>query len=110
MSPIKPNRWALIVSGGAMTATTLARPSPVISRIAAIVGERCIFPPGLVTMENADDFPACLNRAKKIWFAGVTDGVEAFGVRENVFVAGHYDDRSEFQPLREMHCADRNST
>ncbi len=41
---------------------------------AAIVGERCIFPPGLVTMENADDFPACLIRAKKIWFAGVTDG------------------------------------
>ena len=41
---------------------------------AAIVGAHCMFPPGLVTMENADDFPACLGRGKKVSFPQVTDG------------------------------------
>lgn len=49
-------------------------PADSLTDYAAIVGERCLFQPGLVTMENADDFPACLTRAKHGSFAQVTDG------------------------------------
>lgn len=41
---------------------------------AAIVGEHTLFPPGQVKMKDADDYPACLARARKFSFQKVTDG------------------------------------
>ncbi len=41
---------------------------------AAIVGQSALFPPDVVTMKSADDFPACLKTGKMVPMAGVTDG------------------------------------
>lgn len=49
-------------------------PADGFTDYAAIVGEHTLFPPDIVTMKNADDFPACLTAGKKVSFPQVTDG------------------------------------
>ena len=49
-------------------------PPDTFTDYAAITGEAAIFQPGVVTMNSADDFPACLTAGKKVGLASVTDG------------------------------------
>lgn len=49
-------------------------PADGFTDYAALVGEHTLFPPDVVTMKNADDFPACLTAGRKVSFPQVTDG------------------------------------